>query len=274
MPTRAVLVTGASAGIGYAVTQALSTRRFRIYAAARSAPPFPHNVLAITLDVTDPASVADAAKEVEAAEPDGLYALINNAAVLVQGPVELVPPAEWHRQFAVNVYGPALVTQAFLPLLRRGHGRIINISAPTATLPAPYAAPISASKAALESISAALRVELAPWHIPVSIVQPSGTDTQIFTKAAAAAEQAMAAADPDRQALYAPQLAAVASAAARMRMAPVAAPAQVIVRAVEAKHPKPVYLAGRDARLAAILSRFPARTRDRILSRAMGLSAR
>ena len=274
MSERVVLLTGAAGGIGRATVQALAARGFRVYAAVRpqSHPTFDQNVCVIPLDVTDPDSVADAAKTIEAAEPEGLYALINNAGLIVQGPLELVPSAELHRQFAVNVYGPALVTAAFLPLLRKGHGRIINISAPTARVAAPFASPIGASKAALESLSAALRIELAPWHIPVVVVQPGGTDTAIFAKAGAAAGAAMAAADPDLVALYQPQLAAVAKAMARMRPGPVDQVAKVIVAAAEARRPKLLYLAGRDARLAAILARIPARPRARLLARAMGLA--
>jgi NAD(P)-dependent dehydrogenase (short-subunit alcohol dehydrogenase family) len=274
MSNRVVLLTGAAGGIGRAAVEALAARGFRVYAAVRphSHPSFDQNVCVIPLDVTDAASVAAAAKTLEAAEPGGLYALINNAGLIVQGPLELVPPAELHRQFAVNVYGPALVTQAFLPLLRAGHGRIINISAPTARVAAPFASPIGASKAALESLSTAQRAELAPWHIPVIVIQPGGTDTAIFAKAGAAAEAAMAAADPDLVALYQPQLAAVTKAMARMRPGPVDPVAKMIVTAVEARRPKLVYLAGRDARLAAILARIPARPRARLIDRAMGLT--
>jgi NAD(P)-dependent dehydrogenase (short-subunit alcohol dehydrogenase family) len=273
MSERAVLLTGAAGGIGRAAVQALTVRGFRVYAAVRpnSQPAFDQNARVIPLDVTDPDSVADAAKTIDAAEDGGLHALINNAGLIVQGPLELVPPAELHRQFAVNVYGPALVTQAFLPVLRKGHGRIINISAPTARVAVPFAGPIGASKAALESLSAALRMELAPWHIPVIVIQPGGTDTEIFGKAGTAAEAAMAAADPDLVALYQSQLDAVAKAMSRMRPGPVDAVAKVIVTAVEARRPKLLYLAGRDARLAGILARIPARPRARILARLMGL---
>src|SRR4029079_6327499 len=124
----------------------------------------------------------------------------------------LVPAAELHRQFAVNVYGPAQVTRAFLPMLRQGGDRGINVSAPTARLAIPYAGPISASKSALESLSDAARVELAPWGIPVVIVVPGSIDTGIFAKADVAAKETLAAADPDRVALYRGRLDAVAAA--------------------------------------------------------------
>jgi NAD(P)-dependent dehydrogenase (short-subunit alcohol dehydrogenase family) len=275
MSERTVLITGAAGGIGRATALALADRGFRVYAAVRGerqGRDFAQDIRVISLDVTDPDSVATAAGKIAAAEDGGLYALINNAGLIVQGPLELVPPAELHRQFAVNVYGPALVTQAFLPLLRRATGRIINISAPTARVAAPYAGPIGASKAALESLSAAARVELAPWGIQVSVVQPGGTDTPIFMRAAAAAQTALAAADPDRLALYQARLDAVATATARMRTGPPSAVARVIVRAVEARRPRPLYLAGRDARLAAVLAKLPARARDRILTKALNLT--
>ena len=271
--SRAVLVTGAAGGIGTAITQALARRGYRVYAGV-------HNdrlhldvmpeVQAIPLDVTSAESVRAAAAEVTARQGShGLRAVVNNAGVIVQGSLELVPADELQRQFAVNVFGPAEVTQAFLPLLRAAKGRLINISAPTARLTVPYAGPISASKAALESLSDATRVELAPWGIRVVIVVPGGVDTGIFAKAETTAKAALAATDPDRVALYSRQ--PVAAAQSRMSTSRPQTVADAVVRAVEAPKPKTRYAATSDARLFALLSRLPARTRDRLLTRTLGL---
>jgi NAD(P)-dependent dehydrogenase (short-subunit alcohol dehydrogenase family) len=273
--SRAVLVTGAAGGIGTAITQALARRGYRVYAGVhndRLHLDVTPDVQAIPLDVTSAESVRAAAAEVTAQEGShGLRAVVNNAGVIVQGPLELVPADELQRQFAVNVFGPAEVTQAFLPLLRAAKGRLINISAPTARLAVPYAGPISASKAALESLSDATRVELAPWGIRVVIVVPGGVDTGIFAKAETAAKAALAATDPDRVALYSRQLDAVAAAQSRMSTSRPQTVADAVVRAVEAPKPKTRYAATSDARLFALLSRLPARTRDRLLSRTLGL---
>src|ERR1700754_1536803 len=119
-----VLITGAGGGIGTATTLRLAELGYTVYAGVRSSAPQlkkHRGVRVVRLDVTDAESVAKAAAEI-AGETGGLHAVVNNAGVIVQGPLELVPPAELRRQFEVNVYGPALVVQTFLPLLREGHG--------------------------------------------------------------------------------------------------------------------------------------------------------
>jgi NAD(P)-dependent dehydrogenase (short-subunit alcohol dehydrogenase family) len=113
------------------------------------------------------------------------------------GPLELVPPDELRRQFEVNALGPAHVIQAFLPLLREGRGRIVNISAPTARVPIPFS-PVGASKAALESLSDSLRIELGAWGIPVAVIVPGGTATPIWQKADTAAQAALNGTEPKR----------------------------------------------------------------------------
>ncbi len=217
-----VFITGAATGIGAATAEQLVQAGYQVFAGMHqqtSSVASGPRVRAITIDVTDPGSVAAAAKVVaEAVGPQGLQAVINNAGVIVQGPLELVPPDALRRQFEIDTFGPAHVIQAFLPLLRAGHGRIINISAPTARVPVPFMAPIGASKAALASLSDSLRLELARWNIPVVVIEPGGTDTAIFRKAEAAAEGALASADPAKVALYSSQLAAVATAAAKQKL--------------------------------------------------------
>jgi NAD(P)-dependent dehydrogenase (short-subunit alcohol dehydrogenase family) len=275
-----VLVTGAGGGIGAATARALAARGYRVYAGVRGPRvlggqwdgPDAAGIEEIELDVTDARSVRTAANEITARQGDGgLAAIVNNAGVLVQGPLELVPASEMHRQFAVNVVGASEVVGAFLPLLRQGGGRIINISAPTARIAVPFAGPISASKAALESLSDALRVELEPWRIPVILVVPGAVDTQIFAKAAAAAQATMDAADPRRVALYSQQLDAVSEALGRQKPAPPERVAATIVRAVEARKPRTRYLATPDARLFGIVARLPAGTRTRLLRAQLGL---
>jgi NAD(P)-dependent dehydrogenase (short-subunit alcohol dehydrogenase family) len=281
MSSAAVLVTGAAGGIGRATVQALTGRGFRVYAGVRHdvgradcSVAFGRDVTVLPLDVTDPEAIRAAAKEIAARQRgDGLRAVVNNAGVIVQGPLELVPPAEIHRQFAINVFGPVGVTAAMLPLLRAGKGRVVNISAPTARIPVAFAGPIGASKAALESFSYASRLELAPWGIHVVIVVPGSVDTQIFSKANAAAEQALATAEPDQVALYTRQLEAVGAALAGRKSAPPQTVAKTIVRAIEARRPKARYVANSDAKAFDLVARLPLRVRERMLVRTLGLNA-
>jgi NAD(P)-dependent dehydrogenase (short-subunit alcohol dehydrogenase family) len=278
MASKAVLITGAGAGLGLATARALAEKGYRVHAGVRDPRRYPQldapGVHPLRLDVTDEASVAAAVDEVAAAEPDGLHAVVNNAGVIVQGPQELLPAQEWQRQFDVNVFGPARVTRAFLPLLRRAPGRIVNISAASARVALPFLGPLSASKAALESLSDAARIELAPWGIRVVVVEPGALETEIFTKAATAVRAALDGADPGRLALYRAQLDAVDAATARQRLGSVAKAAQVVVQAVVAARPRRRYYAGADARGLGMLAGLPAGLRERALTGAFGLPSR
>lgn len=272
---RAVLITGAAGGVGVALTRELVERGYRVYAAARQADDprlldIP-GVRRLALDVTDPESIAAAVHTVEAAE-QGLAALINNAGIIVQGPVELLRFDELHTAFDVNVIGPAAVTSAFLPLLRRGNGRVVNISAATARVSVPFVGAVGASKAALESLSAAMRVELAPWKIPVVIVQPGAMETPIFSKAELRARASLEHTEPTRRAFYEPQLDAVAKAAAKMKLRPVANVVGPVIKALEARSPKPLYVSGSDAKMIARVAHLPTRMRDRLLAGSLGLT--
>jgi NAD(P)-dependent dehydrogenase (short-subunit alcohol dehydrogenase family) len=271
-----VFITGAATGIGAATTRRLAEAGYRVFAGvhqeAGSLARIP-GVQPVAIDVTDPSGVQDAAKVVDdATGGDGLRAVINNAGVIVQGPLELVPAGELRRQFEVNTLGPAYVIQAFLPLLRTGKGRIINISAPTARVPVPFMAPIGGSKAALASFSDSLRLELGAWGIPVMVIEPGGTDTAIFRKAETAAQAALGAADPAKAALYSDQLAAVAKAAAKQKLGPADAVATTIVAAVEAGKPKRHYAAGSGTAIFAVLAHVPASLRERLIKTVFGLA--
>ncbi|MFD0576544.1 SDR family NAD(P)-dependent oxidoreductase [Dactylosporangium darangshiense] len=154
--------------------------------------------------------------------------------------------------------------------MRQARGRLINVTAPTARVAVPFAAPISASKAALAWLSEALRLELSPFGIPVIQVEPGGTRTEIFTKAATAERASLAGADPSVVALYRPSLEAVAASTAKQPLDPVSKATDAIVAAVLDRRPRTHYLAG-NARLFATLARLPRGTRDRLLARTLGL---
>jgi NAD(P)-dependent dehydrogenase (short-subunit alcohol dehydrogenase family) len=108
--------------------------------------------------------------------------LVNNAGVAYGGPVELLDIEELRRAFEVNFFGVIAVTQAFLPLLRAGRGRIVNMSSISGMVASPFLSPYSTSKWALEALSDAMRVELASWNIHVSVIQPGAINTPIWAK--------------------------------------------------------------------------------------------
>ncbi|MEV5574756.1 SDR family NAD(P)-dependent oxidoreductase [Spirillospora sp. NPDC052269] len=272
--SRTVLLTGANGGVGLATARALAEKGFRVLAGVRGEAgrvAEVRGVRVVRLDVTDPASVRDAVGLVREHAGDDLYAVVNNAGIIVRGPVELVPDEEWRRQFAVNVFGPAALTRELLPLLRASRGRIVNITAPTARIAAPYLAALSASKAALASMSDALRLEVAPWGVSVIVVEPGLMDTPVFTKADAAEAEVAGAVPSELRELYRARLDAVGAALASGKPAPPSLAADAVVRALTASKPRPRYSVGADTRGLGVLAALPLRTRDRLLGRVLGL---
>lgn len=181
----AVLITGASRGLGAVMARRLADDGFAVFAGMRRPAPVDHpDIQMLALDVTDRASIGAAAAEIAArVRGRGLFALVNNAAVLEAGPVELATAGQIDRHLRTNVTGTIATTQALLPLLRSGHGRIVNVSSVNAQLPMPYWGLYSASKAALVALSDALRMELAAWDIGVTVLTLGAFATDIRSRA-------------------------------------------------------------------------------------------
>jgi NAD(P)-dependent dehydrogenase (short-subunit alcohol dehydrogenase family) len=174
--SKAVLVTGCSTGIGRATAERLARRGWTVYASARR----PESITdladagckLITLDVADEASRRAAIAEVEGAE-GAVGALVNNAGFSLGGPVEEVALDEWRRQFETNLFGMIHLTQLALPAMRRQRwGRIANVSSIGGRLTFPGAGAYHASKHAVEAMSDALRYEVKPFGVRVSVIEP------------------------------------------------------------------------------------------------------
>ena len=184
---KAVLVTGASSGIGRAVVGELVRRGFTVFGTIRrrddAASLAALGATPVTLDVTDAATIAAARAQLEralAGQP--LAGLVNNAGIPAAGPLELLPLDELRRAFEVNVVGVVAVTQAFLPLLKAARGRIVNISSLAGRAALPFLGPYAASKFALEAISDSLRRELWPFGIDVIVIEPGNIQSKIWDK--------------------------------------------------------------------------------------------
>jgi NAD(P)-dependent dehydrogenase (short-subunit alcohol dehydrogenase family) len=153
--------TGASSGIGAACALHLDRLGYLLFAGVRKKEDgdalkrqASERLRIVFIDVVDATSIAAAAETVEAAVAGaGLSGLVNNAGIAVAGPLEFLPVDDLRKQFEVNVIGPIAVTQAFLPLLRRGHGRIVNMGSIGGRWATPFAGPYSASKFALEAFN-------------------------------------------------------------------------------------------------------------------------
>lgn len=233
------------------------------------------NVVPVVFDVTDEGSVAAAAESVHAAtdHSGGLHGLVNAAGMIVQGPLELVSTRALRQQFEVNVFGPMTVIRAFLPALRRGRGRIVNVGAATGRVTVPFAGPISASKTAIESLSDALRMELKHLGIRVAVVEPGAMETEIFAKADRYAIEDLQTASPRVRALYEPAMKAVANAFDNAKPSSPDVAVDAVIKAMTDRSPDTRYLAGRDARMLNRLRRMPDGLRDRMLMRTLGLRA-
>ena len=278
----AVVITGASTGIGEACALHLDGLGYRVFAGVRKTADgealqrrASERLVPIRLEVTDGAEVRQAAEQVMGAlGSGGLDGLVNNAGIVVGGALELLPLSELRRQLEVNVVGQIAVTQAFLPSLRKARGRIVNMGSLSGLISSPFTGAYCASKFALEALTDALRMELRPWKIHVAIVEPGFIQTPIVKKALAE-EEALRA----RQSAEAGQLYGAASSSVRSSIAREAAkgaPAAVVAKAVEhalaARRPRTRYAVGPHAGFEITLGRaLPDRWRDALIARHLGL---
>lgn len=180
---KTVLVTGCSSGIGLATARLLREKGWQVVPTARKAADLEmlraEGFDPIALDVTDSASIADAANAVLARFGGRLGAIVNNAGFGLTSAVEDAPRAMLRDIFEVNVFGLQELTNRFIPLFRKqGYGRIVNVSSVLGELSLPFAGIYSASKFAVEALSDALRRELFDSGIAVSIIQPGPIETK------------------------------------------------------------------------------------------------
>ena len=233
------------------------------------------DVRALRLDVTDQEQIRVAAEIVdEAVGAAGIAGLINNAGVAIGGPMEAIPLEDLRRQLEVNLVGQVGVTQAFLPALRRARGRIVNISSVGGRVASPFFGPYNASKFGLEAISDALRIELRPWGINVSVIEPGSVATDIWDRGAATARAVRGRFDDDAEALYGEALDAMGVTVAKTgeRGLHPDRVAKAIEYALTARRPKSRYLIGCRARLmVGASSVLPARVYDAVVERTVGL---
>jgi len=225
-----------------------------------SAPPGTSEIL---LDVTDEEQVRALAAQTP------LHALVNNAGIAIAAPLEFLPPDELRHQLEVNVVGQVAVTQAVLPALRESRGRIVFVGSVSGRSALPFMAAYAASKHAIEAVTDSLRVEVAPWGIGVTVVEPGTIKTPMWARgaerAAALAERAGAPAAE----LYGQRAAAFRRIAQQRggSGAPAEAVAAAVERALTAKHAPTRVLVGGDAHIRAFIERFPDRLRDRAYRR-------
>jgi NAD(P)-dependent dehydrogenase (short-subunit alcohol dehydrogenase family) len=226
----------------------------------------------VRLDVTDAASIDEAARMVESSG-HALHAVVGNAGIAVAGPLEFLPLEQLRLQFEVNVFGAVAVAQAFLSQLRASRGRLVFVGSISGRLSVPFIAPYSASKFALRAIADALRTELRAAGISVSLIEPGSVKTPIWQKGRDSREDLLAMLGPRALERYGAQVDAVFAQTQREEKAgmPVAAVSRAILHAVTAAKPRATYLLGASARAGSIVAMLPPGLRDRAIRGSMRL---
>ena len=284
MTNRSVVITGASTGIGEACALSLDRQGWRVFAAVRREEDgrrlqarASERLRPVLLDVTDGPGIAAAVREVgSAVGPGGVQGLVNNAGIAVGGPLEFISLEQFRWQFEVNVFGLLQVTQLFLPLIRAGHGRIVNIGSIAGRVASPMVGPYCASKHAVEALTDALRLELAPWDLHVSVVEPGVVATPIWDKGVREMDAELARMPADgleRYDLLIRAFRRLLGGASQRGVTPDAV-AQRVEHALTSRRPRHRYLVGKDARLRLLAQTIlPRRWMDALVQRVLRRAA-
>jgi len=253
----AILVTGASSGIGRAIAETLSTRGYFVYAGARkpadlaalSAIP---NMQGIKLDVTVPSDIAAAVETIRRAGR-GLHGVVNNAGVAAAAPLIEMEERELTSLFDVNVFGMFRVTKAFAPLLIESKGRVVNISSISGILSGPLLGAYSMSKHAVEAYSDALSVEMARFDVKVSMIEPGNYRSEIGDNTVTQIQRAV---DAHPNSPYQAQMRGMVTAMAQYASYPVPSDvAQAAAHALFDANPKMRYMVVPEARQGEVTIR-------------------
>jgi NAD(P)-dependent dehydrogenase (short-subunit alcohol dehydrogenase family) len=248
-----VIITGASSGIGEATARELARQGFHVLAGIRRDQDADAirglNIEPLILDITNQDHIRALADRVHGdSQRRAVRALMNNAGMGVNAPVEVFALDQWRHLFEVNFFGHIAVTQTLLPALIRSKGRVINISSVGGKIAMATYGPYASTKFALEAVSDSLRREIAPLGVQVVVVEPAAVRTKIGDRAIARAQEVASAMESGLSA---------------------DAAAKVIAQAVTARKPRTRYTIGREATLLPLLTTLPDRMLDRILAAAL-----
>lgn len=281
----AVVITGASSGIGRAAVARLVRAGWRVFPTVRKMQDgenlrseFGTPVTPIILNVSDRASVKAAAQAVSTAlQGSGLDGLVNVAGIGKVAPVEYITPEGLLDIFNINLFGQIAVIQALLPLLRTAHGRVVNITSVGAHIAIPFASPINASKSAFGIFSDTLRLELHPFGIHVSVIEPGAIKTPAVNKTLGDVEGVIRDFPPNGAAQYGAMLMSFARRAYEREIngSSPDVVAQAIQHALTAARPRTRYRVGKHSTLLTLLATFlPDRLLDKIRFRIVGMPGR
>ncbi len=272
-----LVVTGASSGIGAATARELARRGFHVLAGVRRGKDADAlgatNIEPVRLDITNEADISALVKHItDDPEQRPLRALVNNAGIGINAPVEAFPLTEWRRLFDVNLFGHVAMTQALLPALIESRGTVVNISSVGGKVAMATYGPYAASKFALEAVSDSLRREVAPLGVKVVVVEPGAVTTEMLRRVAASGERIQGGLTAEQHGRYATLMQAIISQAqaAIPKGVPAEEAGRVIADAITTKRPRTRYTVGRDAAMIVRLTRFLSdRMLDSLLARSL-----
>jgi NAD(P)-dependent dehydrogenase (short-subunit alcohol dehydrogenase family) len=274
----AVVVSGASTGIGAAAVELLASKGIIAFAGVRTAADKERlaalhpNIRPILLDVTSAESIAAAAAEVRATGIE-VTGVVSNAGIAIGGPLETLPIDDLRRIFEINVFGALAMVQAFLPMLPEKRGRVVFIGSISGRLATPYVGPYSASKFALRAISDSMRIELAPTGITVSLIEPGSVKTPIWQKGRDNQAQLFENLGENPRPHYRRALESVVEATNNEEKGgmPVEIVSQAIYHALTDAKPRPQQILGTPAKMGNVIASLPAGLRSKIMRKAMRL---
>lgn len=272
-----VLVTGASSGIGEATALRLAAAGFLVAAGVRRTADAERlqarageRLRGLLLDVTDEQQVTTALAEVARWTDGRLSGVVNNAGVVVGGPLEFLALDDWRHQFEVNVVGAVSVTRAALPLLRAGGGRVVMMGSNSGRIAVGMMGPYCASKHALEAVAESLRLELRPSGIAVVLLEPGAVRTPIWAKGRATADRMRRELPAQAHRLYGDQIEAIVAGIDAQEASGIEPEvvADAVLDALTGRRPRPRRAVGADAVVSALVDRWlPDRSRAPLIAR-------
>jgi NAD(P)-dependent dehydrogenase (short-subunit alcohol dehydrogenase family) len=278
---KSVFISGASSGIGKALSLELVQNGYQVFAGVRNpadadtlhsmASP---QLIPVMLDITDPSMVTSACLEVSERADGILDYLINNAGISLSAPMEFIPIQDFRQQLEVNLIGQLALTQACLPMLTKSTGRILFISSVAGRLVTPFNGPYAISKAALVAMADALRLELAPWKILVSVLIVGSVQTPIWEKSARTAGEILRRSPTEAWKKYGQAQKRAGNFYHQTGTRGMNADrfAHIVRRHLEKPYLKPYILIGMDAVEIELMAKLlPVRWRDWLVKRQMGL---
>lgn len=275
--SEAVLVTGASTGIGYATAGLLAREGFTVFAGVRNEADAQRlsgiaGVAAVQLDVTDAEQIRDATHVVHESRLP-LRGFVNNAGIAVAGPLELLPIDELRRQFEVNFFGALAVTQACLPMLRTSAGRLVFMSSISGQIASPFVGAYACSKFALEAACDVLRMELRGSGVLVSAIEPGNVNTPIWEKGRAGRGRLRDRIPAEALEPYADKLNALVGISEQQERTGIDPEivARAVLHALTSAKPRARYAVGDPPGwMRRMFARFPESWRDRMIMRRLG----